>query len=77
MIERLIKLADRLDRDGSRSDADLIDAMLKLSSIEEKLDLSDWISANVSDEQAFEMESESKTLDEIMENLYSSLDDKS
>ncbi len=75
MIEKLIKLADRLDRKGERSDADLIDSILKMSSIEERLELSDWLSTYVSDEDASQMEDESKILDEVMENLYSSLED--
>ena len=75
MIERLIKLADRLDRNGDKPNADLIDSILKLSSIEERLELSNWISTNISEEDIFEMEDESKMLDEVMENLYNSLDD--
>jgi len=75
MIKKLIKLADRLDRDGNQTDADLIDSILKLSEIEEKIDLSDWISANVSDEELSDMQSESEELDRVMENLYNHLND--
>ena len=75
MIKKLLKLADRLDRDGNSEDADLIDSIIKISNIEEKLELSDWISTNLSEKEMFEIEDEAKLLEDVMENLYSSFED--
>ena len=74
MIKKLLKLADRLDRDGNSEDADLIDSIIKISNIEEKLELSDWISTNLSEKEMFEIEDEAKLLEDVMENLYSSFE---
>tara|TARA_A100001011_G_scaffold323100_2_gene344788 strand:+ start:1476 stop:1703 length:228 start_codon:yes stop_codon:yes gene_type:complete len=75
MIKKLLKLADRLDRDGNPEGADLIDSIIKMSNIEEKLELSDWISTNLSEKEMFEIEDETKLLEDVMENLYNSFED--